>query len=114
MPSTQSSRFTVSGVTKHGHCDGSSQHSGKAEDERGAACVVITICDPCREAGQLARFMLQGALSPKPFLMGRHRHRTAANKRQRDEVLGGASNKSGYQEAVHSGDFTWHRKALSP
>lgn len=42
-----------------------------------------------------ARFVLQGALSPMPFLMGRHRHRTAANKRQRDEVLGGASNKSG-------------------
>lgn len=55
MSSTQSSRFTASAVTKHGHSDRSSQHSGKAEDECGPACVGITICNPCREAGQLAQ-----------------------------------------------------------
>lgn len=33
MLSTQPSRFTTSAATKSGHCDGNSQHSGKAEDE---------------------------------------------------------------------------------
>lgn len=51
----QSSRFMACSVAKCGRCDGSSQHLGQAEDEHGPACVKITICDPCSEAGQLAQ-----------------------------------------------------------
>lgn len=55
MPPTQSSRFTASSVTKCGRCDGSSQHLGQAEDKCGPVSIRITICNPCREAGQPAQ-----------------------------------------------------------
>lgn len=33
--------------------------------------------------------------------------------KDKDEALGNASINSGWEEAVHAGDFTWHNKALS-
>lgn len=76
MPSTQSSRFVASGVTKCGRCDGNSQPSGQAEVVRGLSCVRITICNPCREAGQPARHMAYVAESSQNYVRSQRKTQT--------------------------------------
>lgn len=79
-------RFTASAVTKRGHCDGSSQHSGKAEDEHGPACVGITgitICNPCREAGQLAQCKVCVAGSSQSYALSDGKTQTQNSSQQK-------------------------------
>ena len=81
-PSTQSSRFTASSITKCGCCDGSSQHAEQAEDERGP-CVRITICNPCREAGQLAQRNAYVAGSSQSYARSQRKTQTGNSSHQK-------------------------------